>query len=263
MKLPREIEELLNLARDAALEAGALLKNGYNHPHCIDYKGTVDLVTEMDRASEKLIIDKIKNRYPHHRFHAEESAGGEIPQAEYLWFIDPLDGTTNYAHNLPIFSVTLALRYQGEIVLGAINPPLLGEFYWAVKGRGAFRNEEAIKVSLETRLEHALLGTGIPYDIRENPERILDNFGRFSLASQGVRRPGTASIDLAYLACGRYDGFWEEGLKPWDVASGILLIEEAGGKISGFNGEPYQMGQRDFLASNGFLHGEMLNSIKC
>lgn len=263
MPLPPEIDRLAELARETAREAGELLKSGFARPHEIVHKGAVDLVTEMDKASEKLVIEKISRVFPHHRFYAEESARGEIPDSEYLWFIDPLDGTTNYAHNLPIFSVSLALRYRGEIVLGVINPPLLSEFYWAVKGKGAFRREERLRVSRVSQLDQALLGTGFPYDLKQNPERILENFARFSLASQGVRRPGTASIDLAYLAGGRYDGFWEENLKPWDVAAGILLIEEAGGQISGFNGKKYRWGQRDFLASNGFLHPEMLKLIKC
>jgi myo-inositol-1(or 4)-monophosphatase len=254
---------MLNFAIETARDAGQILLEKFGRKIDIFKKGDINLVTEADLASEKLIIERIKSYYPKHSILAEESGeavilGGEL---NWKWIIDPLDGTTNYAHGYPCFCVTIALEHNGEIVLGVTFDPTRNELFAAERGKGATLNNKPIRVSGTEKLSESLLVTGFPYNFKEK-----ENFARhltdFLLHSRGVRRDGSAAIDMAYVACGRFDGFWEEGLNPWDVAAGVLLIEEAGGQVSYYDNTKYSIYKPPILASNGAIHGEMLNVLK-
>lgn len=253
---------MLNFAIQTARDAGQLLLEKFGRKISVSKKGDINLVTEADLASEKLIIERIKSYYPKHSILAEESGQAVISgDSEWKWIIDPLDGTTNYAHGYPCFCVTIALEYKGKIVIGVTFDPTRNELFSAERGQGAALNGRQIRVSETEELGDALLVTGFPYDIKQR-----DNFARhltdFLLYSRGVRRDGSAAIDLAYVACGRFDGFWEEGLNPWDVAAGKLLIEEAGGQVSYYDGSDFSIYDPPICASNGLLHSQMLRILK-
>lgn len=253
---------MLNFAIETAQEAGKILLEKFGRKINISKKGDIDLVTEADLASEKFIIEKIKSHYPKHSILAEESGEAVlIGDNSWKWIIDPLDGTTNFAHGYPCFCVTMAIEHKGEIVVGVTYDPTRDELFAAEKGKGATLNNKKISVSETDQLGNALLVTGFPYDIslRDNFTR---HFTKMLLSSRAVRRDGSAAIDLAYVACGRFDGFWEEGLKPWDVAAGVLMIEEAGGQVSYFDGSKYSVYKPPICASNSLLHNEMLNILK-
>jgi len=226
-------------------------------------KGDINLVTEADLASENHIIERIRSYYPKHAILAEESGEAVIKGGDpsWKWIIDPLDGTTNYAHGYPCFCVTIALEHDGEIVLGVTFDPTRDELFAAERGRGATLNGKPIRVSPTEKLGDSLIVTGFPYDFKQKP-----NFARhltdFLFHSRGVRRDGSAAIDMAYVACGRFDGFWEEGLNPWDVAAGTLLIEEAGGVVTYYDGSKYSIYQPPICASNGAIHSQMLDVLK-
>jgi myo-inositol-1(or 4)-monophosphatase len=225
-----------------ARQAGDILRAGYGRRPEIHYKGVIDLVTDMDHKSEDFLLAEIQRRFPGHAIQTEESgviAGG---QDCCVWYIDPLDGTVNFAHGLPFFAVSIGYAEGGELRLGAVYDPLRDEMYLAERGRGAWLNGEPIHVSAVEDLDHSLLVTGFPYDIRTHPENNLDLFNRFMLLSQGVRRLGSAALDLCYVAAGRLDGFWEVRLKPWDVAAGGLIVEEAGGAVTDIHGGPDYLG---------------------
>jgi len=239
-----------------AVEAGAFLRESIHNPHTVQYKGEINLVTEVDRLSEALIIGRIQNAFPGHDILAEESPETANGSA-FRWIIDPLDGTTNYAHGLPIFCVSIALEVEGMIRLGAVCNPMLGELFVAEKGEGAFLNGRRLAVSQTAELSRALLATGFPYDIREDRNNNLNYFKAMALNAQAVRRTGAAALDMAYVAAGRFDGFWELKLMPWDAAAGWLLITEAGGTVTDFRNAPYQLRSPHILASNGSIHGEM------
>src|SRR4029079_10999924 len=217
---------------------------------------------EADLASEALIIERIKSHYPRHTILAAESGDNVVVDGDtrWKWIIDPLDGTTNYAHGYPCFCVTLALEHGGEIVIGVTFDPTRDELFAAEQGRGATLNGKPIRVSATDKLGDSLIVTGFPYDFKQR-----DNFARhlteFLLSSRGVRRDGSAAIDMAYVACGRFDGFWEEGLNPWDVAAGKLLIEEAGGQVTYYNGDKYNIYSPPICGSNGLIHAEMLKVL--
>ncbi len=253
---------MLSFAIETAREAGHLLLEKFGRITAVTKKGDINLVTEADLASEALILEKIKSYYPRHSILAEESGEAVVSDgdASWKWIIDPLDGTTNYAHGYPCFCVTLALEHNGEIVLGVTFDPTRGELFAAERGQGATLNGKPIRVSATDKLGDALIVTGFPYDFKQR-----ENFARhltdFLLSSRGVRRDGSAAIDMAYVACGRFDGFWEEGLNPWDVAAGKLLIEEAGGMITYYDGSPFGIYQPPICASNGHIHSQMLDLL--
>ncbi len=230
----------------------------------ISNKGELDLVTESDLASERLIIDRIKTHYPRHTILAEESGinlpAAEGAQSDWRWIIDPLDGTTNYAHGYPCFCVSMGLERNGTLEVGVIYDPLRDEVFAAERGQGAALNGKRIHVSPTPSLASALLCTGFPYDVRERSQ-FARHFANFIMNAQGVRRDGAAALDLAYVAAGRFDGFWEEGLKPWDVAAGILLIEEAGGRVSDYHNGPLDIFTPPILATNGLIHEQMMSVL--
>ena len=250
---------MLNFAIETAREAGQILLEKFGRKINISKKGDINLVTEADLASEALIIERIKSYYPRHSILAEESGEAVIIGGDntWKWIIDPLDGTTNYAHGYPCFCVTIALEHDGEIVIGVTYDPTRNELFAAEKGCGATLDNKPIRVSAETKLADSLIVTGFPYNFKQKPqfERSLTDF---LLKSRGVRRDGSAAIDMAYLACGRFDGFWEEGLNPWDVAAGKLLIEEADGQVTYYDGSLYSIYAPPICASNGRIHAEML-----
>jgi myo-inositol-1(or 4)-monophosphatase len=226
----------------------------------ISNKGDIDLVTESDLASEKLIIDRIRTHYPRHAILAEESGEASVAgetKSEWKWIIDPLDGTTNYAHGYPCFCVSIGLARAGRVELGVVYDPLRDELFAAERGQGATLNDRKIRVSEIEELNRSMLCTGFPYDVRERPHFAIQ-FSNFTMKAQAVRRDGSAALDLAYVACGRFDGFWEDGLNPWDVAAGVILIEEAGGRVSDFRGQPLNIYSPKVLVSNGLIHEQMM-----
>lgn len=250
----------LEFAVQLAQEAGRLLRDHFGRATSVSHKSTtLDLVTDVDLLSEQYIKEKIAAHYPKHQILAEES-GHQQADSEYRWLVDPLDGTTNYAHGYPCFAVSLALEQSGEIILGVVYDPIHDELFAAERGHGATLNGRPIHVSGITRLSDSLLVTGFPYDVRSNPISI-ELFARFMNRAQAVRRDGSAALDMCYVACGRFDGFWELGLKPWDTAAGYLIIEEAGGRVSKFDGRPLNIYEPEVLASNGLIHGEMMNVL--
>ena len=252
--------------RDAAVaiaeEAGAILLEGYGRRHDPERKGAIDLVTEYDRRSEELVLRRLAERFPGSAVLAEESgAHARTSDSPLRWIVDPLDGTTNFAHNYPFFAVSIAAELEGEVVAGAIYDPVRPEMFAAARGAGATRNGEPIHVSAIPRIEDALLVTGFPYDVRERPERLIPTFQAFLTRAQAIRRDGSATLNLAYLAMGRFDGFWEASLAPWDLAAGTLLVREAGGRVTNYRGEPFDLGAGEMLATNGALHAEMIEVL--
>ncbi len=254
---------MLNFAIETARDAGRVLLEKFGRIEAVTKKGDINLVTEADLASEALIIERIRSHYPRHAILAEESGEAVITggDGEHKWVIDPLDGTTNYAHGYPCFCVNIALEHKGEIVVGVTYDPTRDELFAAEKGGGATLNGKPIRVSATDELGNALLVTGFPYDIKHR-EEFARHLTELLLRSRGVRRDGSAAIDMAYVACGRFDGFWEEGLNPWDVAAGKLLIEEAGGVLSYYDGSRFSIYSPPIAASNGLIHAEMLEVLR-
>lgn len=255
---------MLNFAIDVARDAGGLLIQRLGAAK-VTNKGDIDLVTEADLASENLIIERIRSYYPQHGILAEESGEAELvggaKRSEWKWIIDPLDGTTNYAHSYPCFCVSIALEHAGMLEVGVVYDPVRDEMFAAERGNGATLNDRKITVSSVEELKDAMLCTGFPYNVRERPDFTRD-FANFTMAAQAVRRDGSAALDLAYVACGRFDGFWEDGLSPWDIAAGKILIEEARGKVSNFDNEPLSIYTKKVLASNGLVHDAMLRVLR-
>jgi myo-inositol-1(or 4)-monophosphatase len=254
---------LLNFAIQVARDAGNLLVQRLGAAQ-ITNKGDIDLVTEADIAAEELIIDRIRSHYPLHGILAEES--GETlhegsARSDWKWIIDPLDGTTNYAHGYPCFCVSIAVEQAGTLEIGVVYDPMRNEMFAAERGHGATLNERRIRVSNVEELNHAMMCTGFPYDVRTRPDFARD-FTNFTLHSQAVRRDGSAALDLAYVACGRFDGFWEDGLNPWDIAAGAILVSEAGGRITNFQNEPLDIYTKRVVASNGRVHDAMLRLLR-
>lgn len=255
---------MLRTAIDAAVAAGKFLKQNVGKVRDIQVKAGQEknLVTEIDKRAEAMIIESLRQHFPKHDILAEESGTEHGSTSPYKWVIDPLDGTTNFTHGFPVFCVSIGLEHNGELVVGVIYDPNFDELFTAEKGRGAFLNGKKMTVSKTTNLAQSLLVTGFPYNITENPNQTVERFVRFLYKAQAVRRMGSAAIDLAYTAAGRYDGFWEGMLNPWDMAAGVLLVEEAGGKVTGFNGGPVSIYEKHIVATNGLVHQEMLEVVR-
>ena len=254
---------MLNFAIQTAREAGQILADKFGRALQVSNKGDIDLVTEADLAAERLIVERIRSYHPRHAILTEESgdvkeAGGA--DAAHKWIIDPLDGTTNYAHGYPVFCVSIALEHEGRIVLGVVYDPTRDELFAAERGEGATLNGRSIRVSETDELNRALICTGFPYDVRERGD-FVQHFRRFIMRAQSVRRDGAAALDLACVAAGRFEGFYEEGLRPWDVAAGVLLVEEAGGRVTHYDGSPFNIYATHITASNGLVHDEMLRVL--
>ncbi len=246
----RKIEEV-------AKQAGEVIREGYRKDFGIEYKtNKSDLVTEIDKRSEKLIMDFIKKEFPGHGILSEES-GSFDKNAEYIWVIDPLDGTTNFAHGLPIFSVSIGVQRKGETIAGVVYDVMRDVVYSAEKGSGAFENGKRIFVSKNADLEQSLLVTGFPYNIKSNPHHVIERFNAFLFEARAVRRLGSAAIDFCYVASGIFDGFWEVILNPWDIAAGKLIVEEAGGRVTDFKGNEISIFSKQILATNGIVHEKM------
>ena len=253
-------ERELSVAVEAAQAAGRLLMEKFGRPIQAVHKGAIELVTEMDTASERLIFKTIQEAFPDDGLLSEEAPPEHLERPR-RWIIDPLDGTTNYAHGFPIFAVSIALEVDGSLVVGVVEDPVHRETFTATSGAGAFLNGEPIRVSSASKLAESLLATGFPYDIHTTEVNNLDHFENFVRLALAVRRPGAAAIDLAYTACGRFDGFWELKLKPWDVAAAVLLVVEAGGRASDFAGGPPDIYLPEIVASNGLIHEAMLEVL--
>jgi myo-inositol-1(or 4)-monophosphatase len=254
---------LLATAVDIVLRAGEIQLARQESGFTISKKSAIDLVTEVDLECERMCRDVIAERFPEHDVLAEEF--GSVPTqrapSRWRWIFDPIDGTTNYAHGLPIFCASLGLEVDGTREVGAIYDPTRRELFTAERGRGAFLNGKPLAVSPTTALSEALLVTGFPYDVRENAAPLVELFALFLGRARAVRRLGSAALDLCYVAAGRFDAFWEQQLKPWDVAAGALIVEEAGGRVTGMDGSPFDPAAAHLVASNGHIHEEMTRAI--
>ena len=253
-------DTLLARATELARKAGDLQRSKIWQPFTIEHKGEIDLVTEVDRACEDLLVGGLRQSFPGHDFLAEENLY-PATGSRYKWIIDPLDGTTNFAHGFPWFAVSIGLEVEGEIVLGVVYHTMMDELFTALKGEGAYLNGQRLRVSSRQPLRSSLLASGFPYDSATDRENNFAHFVNFQMNARGIRRAGAAALDLAYVAAGRFDGFWEAKLKPWDVAAGQLLVREAGGAVTGFDGEGYSVYSHRIVASNGLIHDEMVEML--
>ncbi|SPD75945.1 Inositol-1-monophosphatase [uncultured Desulfobacterium sp.] len=254
------LEKELNIARKAAQSGGKILADLFGQVKQITKKGDIDLVTEADLNSEKEIIRIIHDNFPDDNILSEE--GGELGRmTNRTWIIDPLDGTTNFVHGFPFFAVSIGLEIEQEIALGVVFNPYLGELFEAVKGSGAFFNNSTIHVSHTPTLAESLLATGFPYNIQKESGNVIRLFEKMLVLSQGVRRPGSAAIDMCYVAAGRFDGFWEQNLKPWDTAAGTIIVKEAGGTLSDYTGAPYNPYMHSVVAANPYIHDMMISVL--
>lgn len=253
-------EDFARVAEAAVREAGLYLRSNLGRGAEASYKGAVDLVTPFDLGAQEILVGRLSGAFPDHGFLAEEGLA-RAGSSDCRWIIDPLDGTTNYAHAFPVFSVSAALECAGRLVLGWVYDPTREEMFRAEAGRGAFLNGAPVRVSATADLGRSLLATGFPYDLRTSPDNNLGYWGRFIVRAQAIRRCGSAAIDLAYVACGRFDGFWEIKLKPWDMAAGVLLVAEAGGRVTRIDGGTFALDAPGIVASNGLVHGAMLEVL--
>jgi myo-inositol-1(or 4)-monophosphatase len=251
----------MEVAIAAAKEAGRIQRLHFGKPLSVEYKGEFNPVTEVDKLCDRAITQIIFDSFSDHDLLTEESPY-QKKGSPWKWIIDPLDGTTNYLHGYPCFCVSIGLEVEGEMELGVVYDPMLDELFQAEKGKGAYLNGKQISVSRESLLDRSFLSTGFPYDVHEHSDFYLRYFRQFITRSFAIRRPGSAAIDLSYVAAGRFDGFWESKLHPWDLAAGVLLITEAGGKVTDFEGQPLDIYAGDTLASNGLIHEEMLQTIQ-
>ena len=254
-------DRFLRLAITAAKEAGRIQIAHYDRTHADEYKGEIDPVTEVDKLCERVIVEMISGSFPDHDILSEETSFKE-KGSSWKWIIDPIDGTTNYIHQYPCFCVSIGLEGEGEVQMGVVYNPLLDELFYGQKGEGAYLNRERIAVSRRDKLDGSFLCTGFPYDVRERSDFYLQYFRAFITRSFALRRPGSAVLDLCYLAAGRFDGFWEMKLHSWDVAAASLLVAEAGGKMTDFKGKPFSIYSEEILASNGLIHDAMLQVMK-
>lgn len=255
-------DALLTTAVDAARKAGDVLLDHARTGFRIAHKNVINLVTDADHHAEQCIVDTIQTAFPSHRILAEERGVSGQTDSPYRWIIDPLDGTTNFAHGFPAYCVSIGLEHNGLCLIGVVFDPSRNELFTAQRGKGAFLNNMPITVSSADHLDRALLVTGFAYDIRDAPNNNLDHFVRFALKAQGLRRTGTAALDLCYVASGRFDGFWEVTLNPWDMAAGIVILEEAGGKVTNFAGGTHSIYGKELVASNGHIHQAMLGVLQ-
>jgi myo-inositol-1(or 4)-monophosphatase len=253
----------LHLAIEAVTRAGEMQRAALGGAFAVTKKGTIDLVTDVDVAIERMFRSLVAERYPEHDVLGEELGppAGDRPPARHCWIFDPIDGTTNFTHGLPIFCASLALEIDGDLTVAAVYDPSRDELFTAERGRGAWLNGRRLRVSAIPVLVDALLVTGFPYTVHHDPDETLGLFGRFVTTSRAVRRLGSAALDVCYVAAGRMDGFWEQGLGPWDIAAAALLVEEAGGRISDLDGRPFHARTGRLLATNGHLHDQMLTTI--
>lgn len=254
------MSDILQFAEGIARQAGAVLMEGFGNVRHIQQKGAIDLVTEFDRRSEEVVISAIQQRFPDHAILAEESGHHELI-SEYQWVIDPLDGTTNFAHAIPVFSVSIGLLRNNSPVAGVVYDPFRNEMFSAELGQGASLNNNPIHVSSRTDLGQAVISTGFPYDVRTNPRNNLAQFVQFQLRTQAVRHLGSAALDCSWTAMGRLDGYWEFGVKPWDVGAGALIVREAGGRVTSVDGDEDFLSGDTILVSNGLLHEQMLGVL--
>ncbi len=250
----------LRVAREAAREAGKILSQLFGQLKEVRMKDEMELITEADTRTEKKILDIIRRRFPEDSLITEET-GDHKRRPERVWIIDPLDGTTNFAHGFPFFATSIGFELEGEMVLGIVYNPHMNEYFEAAKGTGASLNGNPITVSQTGTLRESLLGFGFPYTIQKEPEEAMHLLAKMVVHPQGVRRPGTAAVDLCYVAAGIFDGFWEEGLMPWDTAAGTVILTEAGGRLSTYEGGPYTPSSQTIVASNGIIHEEMLKVL--
>lgn len=257
MTISPSLPDLIDLSR----QAGEILRLSFGKQLQVDYKSTIDLVSDADHRSEEHLIHWIRQHYPADRIMAEES-GEQAGSADNTWYIDPLDGTVNYVHGIPIFAVSIAYAQAGTPRLGVVYDPMREEAFSAEQGKGAWLNGQPIHTASATDLDHALLVTGFPYDIRTTRDNNLDHYTRFALISQGVRRLGSAALDLCYVACGRFDGFWELKLKPWDLMAGALIAREAGAIVTDVMGVDFTSPPPSVLAANPHIHPLMLKELK-
>lgn len=255
------MKNFLEIAKQAALISGEIQMKKLGKVEDIQFKGEINLVTEVDQACEKEIISILHQEFPTHDILAEEGSGTR-KDSEYKWIIDPLDGTTNFAHGYPLFCTSIALEQKGEIIVGVVYEPNLKELFVAEKGSGATLNDQKIQISQVSELKKAMVATGFAYNVAKDKNNNLNHFENFIMNAQAVRRDGVAAIDLCYVAAGRYDGFWELNLFPWDVAAGSLILREAGGKVSDFHGNSFNIYSKEILSSNQKLHSEMVKILQ-
>lgn len=256
-----ERKDFANFAIELADASGAALRKFWGKLTTIEEKQPGDIVTEADKESERVLMNKIHSRFPDHGILSEESGAIGAQEGEYLWVIDPLDGTTNYSHQYPYFCVAIALLHRGEPIVGVVFHPIYNELFVGIKGGGATLNGQPIRVSKIDRLNRGLLATGFPYNRNKTADNNYLEFTHLTSLTQGVRRQGSAALDMANVACGRLDGFWECGLNPWDTAAGIVLVEEAGGKVTNYKGAPYDLYCPYVLASNGVIHAAISQEL--
>ena len=257
-----ESHEFLAEACTVATEAGAILREGYGDVLQIEFKGAVDLVTQYDRKSEEHILSRLRACFPTHSIRSEETGKiSDNEQSPFEWLVDPLDGTTNFAHGFPFFAVSIALLHSNQPIVGAVYDPMRDELFAAKSGSNATLNGDPIKVSTIDQLDKSLLGTGFPYDVRTHPRNNLPEFNRLAVRAQGVRRAGAAALDLCYTACGRLDAFWELRLYPWDIAAGGLIVQAAGGKVTDIMGNINWFKSSSIVASNGQLHAALVETL--
>lgn len=254
------LQDMLVVAQNAARAAGTFQKQKWATEFQVEFKSEINLVTEVDKMSEQMIIDAIVAQYPDHDVLAEEGFG-KRKDSIYKWIIDPLDGTTNFAHGYPLWCVSIALECRGDIILGVVYDPLKDEMFSACRGGGAFLNGKPIRVSNHDTLSKSLLATGFAYNVRETTNNNLDHFATLLMKAQSVRRDGVAAIDLCYVACGRYDGYWELNLFPWDMAAGLLILQEAGGRVTRFNGAPFGVYDKEICATNTKIHPQLVDVL--
>ena len=250
----------LEVAAETAREAAKVLLENLGKVKEIEFKAKNSLVTEVDKLSEKIIISNIKKNFPTHDIFAEES-GKDLSDSDYLWLIDPIDGTTNYAHAYPFFSISIALEVKGEVIAGLVYDPVKDEMFTAEKGKGAFLNGEPISVSKSDEIKNSHVCTGFMHEVEWMVEANIRHFGNFIRRARAVRRDGSAALDLCYVACGRFDGFWELGLNPWDTAAAVLIVKEAGGHLCKFNGDGYSIYDNEILATNCIIDEQMMEIL--